>query len=365
MVEQLRRPVPGGIGTYASGLLKGLSELGDSGPEVTLLASHPPGGFGSGPAGASRHDPLASLGMPLVTSRLPSRLLTRAWDAGMRVPVDSLDVVHAVSLGGPATGAVPSVACVHDLAWRSLPDAFPPRGRRWHEDALARALERSSRFVVPSESTAAALFDAGAAPGTVVVVEEGCDHLVPVDPEGTSQALASLGVGGPYLLCVGTLEPRKNLARLVSAYSAARGRLPEPWPLVVVGPRGWGPRLPPAPGVALAGPVDAGVLSGLYAGARCVAYVPLLEGWGLPAVEAMSFGSPVVASPMPSTAGEVIEVDPLDVAAIAEALVQASCDEGARERLRARGLARTAGLTWESAARAHVAVWESVWEEVA
>lgn len=381
VVEQLRRNVPGGIGTYTSGLIAGLAALaapggpgapGAGAPEVTLLASRAP----------SRPDPLAGLGLPLITSRLPSLMLTRAWDAGLEPrfsrtlcnsvrfsqPITQssssrgVDVVHAVSLGGPATGRVPSVACVHDLAWRSLPEAFPARGLRWHEAALARALVRTERFVVPSAATAAALVEAGAKPGTVVVVEEGCDHLAPVDAPGTADLLAGIGVDGPYLLCVGTLEPRKNLARLVRAYATVRDQLPEPWPLVVVGPRGWGASPDPAGirGVLLAGSVSPGVLSGLYAGARCVAYVPLLEGWGLPAVEAMSMGVPVVASPMPSTAGQVMEVDPRQIESIADGLRRAACDETVRADLVARGLARTATLTWEATARAHVAAWEEV-----
>ncbi|MGH9069598.1 MAG: glycosyltransferase family 4 protein [Acidimicrobiales bacterium] len=392
VVQQLRRAVPGGIGTYAVGLVGGLAAMGAGAPEVTLLASRPPSRLASRPPG--RSDPLADLGLPLVTSRLPPSLLTRAWDAGWRAPglgrslgdgvdfsqpmtqrtagrppstgASSLNLVHSVSLGGPATGGVPSVACVHDLAWRSLPEAFPDRGRRWHEAALARGLLRTDRFVVPSEATADALLGAGAKPGTVVVVEEGCDHLAPVDQPATDAQLGLLGVDGPYLLCVGTLEPRKNLARLLGAYAAVRAELPEPWPLVVVGPKGWGPQAGPfgtgpfgtgPAGVVLAGVVSPGVLSGLYAGARCVAYVPLLEGWGLPAVEAMSMGVPVVASPMPSTAGQALEVDPTDVDSIADGLGRAAGDEDERVELIARGLARTAGLSWEATARAHVAVW--------
>lgn len=348
VVEQLRRPVPGGIGTYALGLVQGLRACG---ADVTLMASRKP---------SIAPDPLAELGLPMWTSRLPAALLSRAWDAGLQAGLAGIDLVHAVSLGGPRTGGVPSVACVHDLAWRSLPEAFPPRGRRWHEAALFRALRRSAGFVVPSPQSASALLEAGAKSGTVVVVEEGCDHLAPIDADGTSALLASLEIAGGYLLCVGTLEPRKNLARLTKAYAAARVRLPEPWPLVVVGPRGWGGQVSPPPGVLLTGPVSPGVLSGLYAGARCLVYVPLLEGWGLPAVEAMSFGTPVVASPMPSTAGQALEVDPLDVGAIAWGMIQASCDDLARAELAAGGLRRAATLTWEGAARAHLALWEEV-----
>ena len=139
--------------------------------------------------------------------------------------------------------------------------------------------------------------------------------------------------GGGYLLTVSTLEPRKNLPRLLDAHALALPRLPEPWPLVVVGPAGWGPALAPRPSVLLAGHVAGGVLSALYDGARLVAYVPLREGWGLPAVEAMACGTPVVATPMPSTGGAACEVPPADVEAIADALVAVATDEALRARL--------------------------------
>jgi alpha-1,3-rhamnosyl/mannosyltransferase len=112
--------------------------------------------------------------------------------------------------------------------------------------------------------------------------------------------------------------------------------------------------------VVLAGEVPAAVLAGLYAGCRCLAYVPLHEGYGLPALEAMAAGAPVVASPMPSTQGAAFEVDPLSVEAIADGLVSASIAGPARDGLIARGCTRVEKLTWESTARRHVALWEQL-----
>jgi alpha-1,3-rhamnosyl/mannosyltransferase len=102
------------------------------------------------------------------------------------------------------------------------------------------------------------------------------------------------------------------------------------------------------------------VLAGLYARARCLAYVPLVEGWGLPAVEAMASCIPVVASPMPSTAGAALEVDPRDIEAIADALAIAAGDDRRRAELVTAGLVRAGELTWEAAARRHVEVWEAL-----
>jgi alpha-1,3-rhamnosyl/mannosyltransferase len=346
VVEQLRRKAPGGIGTYARGLLQGLGRMNPA-PDVALLASRPGAGV----------DPLASLGLPVVASALPGPMLTRAWDLGVLRAPDGFDVVHAVSLAVPRS-RVPAVATVHDLAWRQVPDAFPPRGRRWHEAALRRALRRSRLLIAPSPATAAALQAAGAPSERVAVFEEGADHLPPADLSGAGDLLRRVGVETSYLLSVGTNEPRKNLSRLFDAYDQARSRLPEPWPLVVVGPHGWGDALRPRPGVVLAGEVPAAVLAGLYARCRCLGYVPLHEGYGLPALEAMAAGAPVVASPMPSTQGAALEVDPLSVEAIADGLVCASLDGAARDGLVASGRTRAEKLTWESTARRHVALWE-------
>ncbi len=358
MAEQLRRTVPGGIGTYIRGLIRGLSALGGGRTDVTLWASRAP--VGAGP------DPIAALGHT-ITSSLPSLALTRAWDRGLCRPPAFAQVIHASSLAVPPPGPAPMSVMVHDLAWRHEPDAYPRRGRDWHEAAVARVKNRASLLLAPSQLTADDLLAAGAAPHRVAVVEEGCDHLDPPDHEAGAALLAELGVGvdgrpAGYLLSVSTLEPRKNLPRLLDAYAVARPRLPEPWPLVVVGPSGWGPALEARPDVLLAGAVPGPTLSALYQGARLLAYVPLREGWGLPSVEAMASGIPVVASPMPSTAGAAMEVPPLDVEAIADALVTVAGDSAVRARLVAAGQERAAGLTWEKAARRHVELWEQLAE---
>lgn len=350
-VEQLRRRVPGGIGTYSRGLLQGLGELGEEAPEVVLLASRPP---------RRGRDPIEGMGFPVASSRLPGPLLTRAWDAGVVTAPRGFDLVHSVSLASPRSPGAPLVATVHDVAWRRYPEAYPPRGRRWHEAALARVLRRADALVVPSTSVADALLGSEAAARRVEVIEEGCDHLPEPDPVAAGELLSRLGVGDGFLLSVGTLEPRKNLERLVEAYSEARKSLPAPWPLVVVGPGGWGGSPPRAAGVTLAGQVGDEILSGLYAAARCVVYVPLSEGFGLPAVEAMRAGAPVVASPLPSTGGAALEVDPQDVSAIAAGIVRVCNDEDLRGQLAESGSRRASQLTWKQAALRHVRTWESV-----
>jgi glycosyltransferase involved in cell wall biosynthesis len=348
LVEQLRRSAAGGIGTYVLGLLQGLDELAeaeaDDAPELTLTASR-------APLGAA--DPLAELGHRLHKSALPGPLLTRGWDLGLVRAPSGVDVVHAMSLATLEPGPAPLVVTVHDLLWRRVPDAYPPRGRRWHEAALARALKRADHFVVPAEVVAGDLVEAGASPAAITVIPMGSDHMPPPDIAGAASHLASLGVHGPFLLSVGTLEPRKNLQRLIEAYEAVRDELPEPWPLVMVGPSGWGEQVTAGPGVVLAGTVSATELSGLYASARLLAYVPFIEGFGLPPVEAMSVGTPVVASPLPSTGGAAREVDPHDTASIAAGLLDVATDEAVRSDLIRLGSARSHTSRWRRAMDDH------------
>lgn len=364
-VEQLRRPVPGGIGRYASSLLDGLAaELAGGGADsVDLLASR----------GRVHDDPLAHRGFPLHASALPGPLLTRAWDRGLAAAPGGFDVVHSVSLAAPPVrrGAALAVT-VHDLAWRRFPETTTARGRRWHEAALHRALRRADALVVPSEPVAEALAGAGGGE-RVAVLPLGADHLPPPDHPAADALLERLGVAGPYLLSVGTLEPRKNLPRLVAGYAAARPALPGPWPLVVVGPPGWGDGGvtagldgDPPQGVVAAGPVADPVLAALYARARLFVYVPLTEGYGLPPLEAMAVGTPVVASSgVPSVAPPggppaALVVDPASVGAIAEGLLAAAVDGPLRTTLVERGTALARSRTWRDSARRHLDLWRSL-----
>lgn len=349
VVEQLRRRVPGGIGTYARGLVRGLCALAEDVPAVELVASRPPSGL----------DPLAELGLPVRTSPLPTRLLTRLWDRGSAHP-GTAAVAHATGFAHPRpSGRL--VVTVHDLAFREVPDAFPPRGRRWHEQRLAEALRRADRFVVPAARTADVLIEAGAEAAKVEVIAEGADHLPPPDDEGARALLDRLGVDGPLVLTVSTLEPRKNLHRLFSAF-ARSGLAGRGWSLVVVGAVGWGTGPGPAPdSVVFAGSPGDAVLAGLYARAGLFAYVPLVEGFGLPPVEAMAAGVPVVASTqVPSVGDSAALVNPLDVDGLARTLADVATDPDAAASLRDAGRDRAASLTWRTAAAAHVELWRTL-----
>jgi glycosyltransferase involved in cell wall biosynthesis len=373
VVEQLRRKVPGGIGTYVRGLIQGLSETSADGRPsfgITLHASRP-----SRRGGCVRTaDPLVDFGLETVISRLPGRVLTRAWDVGIVCAPVGFDIVHSTSLAAPAHGAISdtrrgrSVVAVQDLAWRQFPETTSRRGRRWHEGALLRALGTADAFVVPSHATAEDLEQAGALRSTISVIPYGADHLPAPDLEQTDDLLRRHGVEGEFLLSVGTAEPRKNLGRLIAAYAVARPKLPEPWPLLLVGPAGWGSdsfSIDPV-GVKRLGEVDQRVLAGLYSRARLFAFVPLMEGFGFPPLEAMRSGTPVVVSPRVPSMTEAPEngiafvVDPHDVDSIADGLLSAATEQDLRASAIDHGISYAGRRTWNATADLHRQLWATL-----
>ena len=345
-LDQLARPQPGGVATYVRGLLGGLAEVA---PQDEIVGLVPRGGVSVAPA---RPRPVA----------LDVRVLTRLWG---RWPVgvpDNADVVHGPSLAGPYGGgrrdAIHSVA-VHDLLWRDAPEASTRAGVRFHEGRLRRLRSLDDvRVVCSAPGLRSRLVAEGIAATRIHPVRLGVDETTPeADPAHVARLLDAHGVSGPYVLYAGTREPRKNIERLVAAHRVARRRAPDLGPLVIAGPPGWG-EVDLGDAVVL-GLVERSILLGLYRRAGVVAYVPLAEGWGLPAVEALARGTRVVASTTtPSVEGNaaVRRVDPLDVEGIAAALV-ASLDDPDDESARARRRDSVAELTWRQCALDHLAAW--------
>jgi len=348
VAEQLRQRIPGGIGTYATGLLRGLVELDDDDLDVVAITSRTPG-----------DDPLVRLGVEVAASPLGHRAVVKLWDWGLGRPRGSFDVLHLTSMAGPLSTRGPvTTVMVHDLAWRTHPELTTSRGARWHEAGLKRATRVARALVTPSAEVAAMLVDDGVAPERVVVIGEGSDHLPSPDPEAAQALLEEHQVTGPFLLTVSTLEPRKNLERLVEAHAAASvgGGVP----LVIVGPAGWGPDVVAPPGAVLVGAQSGAVLAALYERCAAFVYVPVTEGFGLPPLEALAHGASVIASStVPSVRGapDVVLVDPCEVDALASALVTAMRETvSGEQRDRARGFA---GLhRWRAVAEEHRALWE-------
>ena len=347
-IEQLQRPQPGGIATYVRGLAAGLHDLAD--PELDVV--------GLGARGAH-----ATLPLRTVTAPCGVRLLTRLWPIWpLGVPTSS-DVVHATSMAGPFGGgtkdAVHSVA-LHDLLWRDEPGVSTSAGIRFHDRQLRYVADHEElRVIVTSPGLTERLVDEGIDLARIHFVRLGVDEddVTAASEASVRDFLAGLGVRGPFTLYAGTLEPRKNIERLVEAHKIATTSNPELGTLVLAGPSGWGDV---ATGdAAVLGLVSRELLLGLYREAAVFAYVPRAEGWGLPPVEALHAGSRVVAStttPSVSKNALVVTVDPLHVTSIAEGLIAAlrqGTDEASREARRQS----VADLTWRNVALDHLAAW--------
>jgi glycosyltransferase involved in cell wall biosynthesis len=276
--------------------------------------------------------------------RISSVLRDGIWyPLALRRRARGLDVLHCTTFRGPVGSSVPTVVTVHDLAILRAPEAFPRWHRLYGRAGLERVVRAADAIVAVSEFSrreVTALADVPAE--RVRVVPNGVDVLF--TPDGPR-------ADGDYVLAVATLEPRKNLARAVDAAHEAGVELR------VVGARGWG-------GVDVpgwVGEVPDAELAALYRGARCVVYPSLYEGFGLPVLEAMACGTPVVTSretAMEEVAGNAaVLVDPLDPSSIATGIHEAS---SRRDELVPAGLARAREFTWDRAADAVVAIWRDL-----
>jgi glycosyltransferase involved in cell wall biosynthesis len=360
-VDQPFARVPGGIGTYVRELVPALVAA-DHELDVTLFHAR----FDRSPEAWMTRFPRMGLPRRIRTLYPTWALLGRP---ALPPPLDRADIVHAPSPAAvpPAARGQHLVATVHDLAFRLHPAMYPAPWRSLYRLGLRRAIRRADALLAPSRHTADDLVRAGAPSERV--------HVTPLAatlPSGGDEPVpAGLGIGEPYLLFVGTLEPRKNVVRLIRAYRRAIEAANLPHSLVLAGSLGWRAEgvhrqlAVPGPGkVVLTGRMDAGDLDALYRNADAFCYPSLYEGFGLPVLEAMARGIPVVcsnASSLPEVAGDAaILVDPRSVERLAEALALVLGDDRERERLGAAGRARAGSFSWERTARETLEVYRSL-----
>jgi glycosyltransferase involved in cell wall biosynthesis len=261
--------------------------------------------------------------------------------------------------------APPAAIFVHDLAFRKRPQEVPWQQRAYMRAVLVRGVRQAAAVLVPSESTRRDLLDLYQVSGLESKVHVIAEGLPPSAPAGPLPA----GLEPGFILAVGTVEPRKNYPRLLSAFRQMRGRhgslpfiingrpgVPE---LVIAGRPGWAygdtlQRIAAEPGVRYLGHVDEPTLSALYESASVLAFPSLYEGFGLPLLEAMAHGVPAVvgaAGALPELAlGAAISVNPDDVNAIAGALERLLSDAQLRQKLGEEGKRRAANFTWDRAA---------------
>ncbi|WP_298403996.1 glycosyltransferase family 1 protein [uncultured Chloroflexus sp.] len=268
---------------------------------------------------------------------------------------------HVVPLLHP-----PTVVTIHDVGYRVFPEAHTARRRLELEVTTRWSLRAARRVLAVSHATKRDLVNwYGIDPDRIMVTHLGLSAEVrpPDDPQWVAAVRARYGLAQrPYLLYIGTVQPRKNLARLIEALATVLAAGYD-LDLVLAGKRGWlsepierrANELGVVDRVRFTGYVADADLPALLAGALAFVFPSLYEGFGLPVLEAMACGAPVITSTissLPEVAGDAaLLVDPLDTNAIAAAIVRMHDDTALRTDLRQRGLARARQFTWEACAR--------------
>ncbi len=365
----------GGIGRYTRELVRALARLDEDNDYILLVASsrsrsapHPLDPSNLNPRFQVRRIPI------------PHRWLTILWHR-LRLPLPvevfsgPIDLFHSPDYVLPPVRNARSVVTVHDLSFLTVPEAADPRLRRYLSRAVPSAVAHADHVLADSRSTRDDLVaHLGVEPQRITVIYPGVDpRFRPLDEAAVQSVRARYDLREPFVLAVGTLEPRKNFPTLIAAYA----RLGEFGPhlaevrLVIAGGKGWlyegifatVERLGLGERVRFLDFVPDPDLPALYNAAAVFALPSLYEGFGLPPLEAMACGTPVVTSNV-SSLPEVVDdaaltVPPTDVAALTAALAQVLTDEHLRAALRQRGLQQASRFTWDAAARTLLGVYQS------
>ena len=343
-LEQCWHRVPGGTAAAAIGSARALSAV----PDLRLV----------GVAALHRRNPPRAYAPPITVRHLPlpRPALYEAWHRLRRPAVERAvgraDVVHATTIAIPPRSA-PLVVTIHDLAFVSNPEHFTKRGLRFFARGLELALEEADLVVCPSQATMRSCLEHGFARERLRVVPFGIDQAR-VAPDDVERVRRTYGLSDSYLLWVGTIEPRKNLRGLLEAFRRVNTGVE----LVLAGPEGWNEDVRALvsgrDGIKILGFVPPEDLGPLYAGAKVFCFPSLLEGFGLPVLEAMAHGTAVVTSRGTATeelaAGAGVLVDPYDPSSIASGVMTVLEDEGAGAEMVRAGRERAASYSWARSA---------------
>jgi glycosyltransferase involved in cell wall biosynthesis len=338
-----------GVGTYAQTLLGALGETG-AGHAFVPLSNRP--------GSATRSFPSRMLWMQCVLPGEVRRL--------------GLDLCHYTNSIGPLGHPGSYVVTIHDMTLSLMPRYHPFRKQLLIRPVVALTARRASRIITVSEHARRDIVRLlRVAPERVCVTSEAADPIFrPVDAHEQARVRLAHGIRGPYLLFVGTIEPRKNLARLVAAWARLRAERAIPHQLVLVGARGWYDqpifeqvaRCGFRDQVIFTGYVPRADLPGLYSGADAFVLPSLAEGFGLPLIEALACGTPALISATPALLevadGAALSVDPLRIGAIAAGLERIVSDPQLRGCLHEQGLRRAAEFSWQRTANLTLGVYQ-------
>lgn len=295
--------------------------------------------------------------------RIPGRLAVTAWEL-LRYPpgeklVGGAEVVHGTNFWIPPIKRTVGIVTIHDLTFMLHPELCTPQVQRYRW-IVPRVLERCAFVITPSETVRREVAEElGYPEDRILVTPEGVRSAF-VGAEFDETLAARLHLRGDYILFAGTQEPRKNLDRLIKALGVVSHR---ELSLLIVGPPGWGSvdlpgvarRLGLQDRVLFSGYLSDGELASLMVGARAFVFPTIYEGFGLPPLEAMAAGVPVVASragALPEVLGEAaFWCDPEDIASIASAIDRAVSDEKTRRELIEKGRTQVRLYDWERTAR--------------